>query len=154
MNKSELINSANLLPRITPEALTEYRSKSGRMAEQLNEHFISDNEIENLIGNNNIDLMKNNHENHAHFMASVFENFSAETLVNTILWVFKVYRSREFKPVYWHRQLNCWIDLIKENIDTNEQDGILDYYKWMIEHINDFTQLTDAKEIDCLPENR
>ncbi|MCT4591558.1 MAG: hypothetical protein N4A71_27300 [Carboxylicivirga sp.] len=146
MNKSELLKSAEQLPSVPAQALSEYQAKSGRMVEELNELLLSNNEITRLIGYGNIDLMKNNHENHVQFMSSVFENFNAETLVSTVLWVFKVYRNRNFHPDYWQEQLQGWISIIKTNLNEVHHTEILMYYQWMLKNINVFTQLTDVKE--------
>ncbi|MCL3781461.1 hypothetical protein EMN47_13810 [Prolixibacteraceae bacterium JC049] len=145
MNKLELQNSANLLPRVSEETANNYRAKTGAMTEQVNQILLENEAIDCLIGNENIDLMKNNHENHASFMVSILDNFKAEILVNTILWVFKVYRSRGFNPAYWQEQLHGWIAAVKTHIDTQHQKEIIDYYQWMLDHVNDFTELTDIE---------
>ena len=145
MNKAELQNSASLLPCVSEEAIADYKSKSTMLVGHLNEILLSSTSIENLIGSDNIDLMKTNHENHATFMASIFENPNAEILVNTILWVFKVYRNRGFSPLYWQEQLQGWITVIEKYIDTEYQSSIIEHYKWMLNHVESFTELSNLE---------
>lgn len=69
-----------------------------------------------LEGEENKSMIEDNHINHARFMSSVFAEFQPEVLVETIIWVFRTYRSHGFNLDYWPFQLNQWIEIYKTNL--------------------------------------
>jgi hypothetical protein len=42
-------------------------------------------------------------------MVSLFGDYHPEVLVETVLWVFRAYRSHGFKLTYWPAQLDMWV---------------------------------------------
>ena len=78
-------------------------------------------------------------------MASVFKNYNPEVLVETVLWVFRAYRSHGFTTNYWATQLNTWISLLKEMLSPESFSEIYPYYEWMQINIPVFTKLSDEK---------
>lgn len=90
-------------------------------------------------------MMKDNHANHARFMESVFTNPLAETLVDTILWVFRAYRSRKFGSTYWAAQLNTWIEIYKSELSEECFEAVYPFYNWMQINIPNFVKLSDEK---------
>ncbi|MDA3816137.1 MAG: hypothetical protein PF486_02095 [Prolixibacteraceae bacterium] len=120
--KERIIKTANELPEFPEEAYKEYEAKIPKMVSELNDMMLSRSDIEVLTGDKvNIEMMKDNHNNHAHFIASILKNFDGEVLVDTILWVFRAYRSRQFHTNYWAAQLNSWRTIIQKTFQIKQQ---------------------------------
>lgn len=146
MTKEELISSASTLATFTATSAAEYDEKRDNMVAQINEYMIGRADIDELIGGNNIEMMKDNHANHGLFIASMLSNFNETVLVETILWVFKAYRSRSFHTNYWAAQLNAWHQIMKKSLSKESYDNIVPLYDWMTIHIPQFTAITDNEE--------
>jgi methanogenic corrinoid protein MtbC1 len=86
---------------------------------------------ENLIGDNPLSVMFNNHENHGKFMANVFLLNDYELLKNTLNWVFSSYIARGFSVNYFKEVLKTWIQVINVTLDIQEAREITEVYYWM-----------------------
>lgn len=148
MTKELLLKSAKTLPKVSTESKEEYSQKRIQMVEQMNTIMLNRSDSKELVGEGNLEMMKDNHSNHARFMVSVFENYVPEIFLDTILWVFRAYRSRNFKSTYWAAQLNTWISIFKKELSENCQEEILPYYEWMQINIPLFNQLAED-ELDA-----
>lgn len=145
MTKKDLIVTASLLEQINTEIADEFQKKQDKMVELINQKFLNRPDLIALIGNDNIEMMKDNHANHARFMESIFRQYSPEVLVDTILWVFRAYMSHEFTSTYWAAQLNSWIEILKENLSEESFKGIYPFYKWMQINIPAFTAIAETE---------
>lgn len=145
MNKEQLIQTAKELPRIEPGALKEFAEKRDQMVSLMNEAMLNRADINKLVGEDNLEIMKDNHANHARFVESILRSPHAETLVETCLWVFRAYRSRGFHSNYWSAQLNTWVDVLKQSLSPSAAEAVYPLYHWFIVHIPDFTALSDAQ---------
>lgn len=92
-----------------------------------------------------MNLMKDNHANHVRFMTSVFKNYNPEVLVETVLWVFRAYRSHHFSTNYWAAQLNTWLEILKQELSSKSFEEIKPYYVWMQTNIPVFVAISDEK---------
>lgn len=106
MTKELVLNSAKQLVQVAPVYAVEYQEKMDALVEVMNRQMASRLDVMAMVGENNLDMMKDNHANHARFMGSVFESFNPEVLTDTVLWVFRAYRSRNFSSTYWV----CWLN--------------------------------------------
>ncbi|MDK2977747.1 MAG: hypothetical protein PWP52_461 [Bacteroidales bacterium] len=104
--------------------------------------MLSHPDINDLVGEDNLDMMKDNHANHVRFMVSIFKNFDPEVLTDTVLWVFRAYRSRRFHSNYWAAQLNSWIEILKKELSEQTFKEIFPYYEWMQVNIPVFVKLS------------
>ncbi|PXY00723.1 hypothetical protein DF185_12500 [Marinifilum breve] len=145
MNKQQLLSSAKELQQVNHNTAKEYLEKSEILIGKINTKMLNREDIKNLIGENNLDMMKDNHANHARFIHSILTHYDAETLVDTILWVFRAYRSHGFSMNYWAAQLNAWIEILKEVLSEESYAEIHPYYNWMLIHIPAFVSLSDEK---------
>jgi hypothetical protein len=102
-------------------------------------------DIVEMVGKNNINMMRDNHANHARFLESIFNQHSPETLVDTVLWVFRAYIARNFSSTYWAAQLNTWIEIYKKELTKECYDAIYPYYNWMQINIPSFTILAEEE---------
>lgn len=149
MDKNYLIETAKQLQIVSKKAVTEYSNLSDQLVNQMNQIMADRPDIISLVGKNNISMMKDNHANHARFIASILKNYNAEVLVNTVLWVFRAYQSHGFKSNYWSAQLNSWISVLKKSLSSENYQEILPYYEWMQINIPTFTKISN--EMISLP---
>jgi hypothetical protein len=102
-------------------------------------------DIESLVGTNNLSMMKDNHANHVRFIASILKNYNHDVLVDTVLWVFRAYRSHGFTTNYWAAQLNTWLIVIKEVLTPESFVEVYPYYEWMQVNIPLFVKVSDER---------
>lgn len=148
MSKEFLLKTAAQLQQPSVEAKKEFSKNLNALVEQMNQTMINRKDINELVGADNIEMMKDNHANHARFMESVFDNFIPEVLVDTVLWVFRAYRSRNFSSTYWSAQLNAWMNIYSKELSENTFNEILPFYKWMQVNIPIFNKLAE-EELDA-----
>ncbi|MBU1010019.1 MAG: hypothetical protein KKD74_07790 [Bacteroidetes bacterium] len=145
MNRAYLLSSAGKLIQVGAQTAVEYAEKADQLIAAMNAHMMGRPDIEALVGANNINMMKDNHANHVRFMASIFVNHNPEVLVDTILWVFRAYRSHAFTTNYWAAQLNGWMIILKEKLSKETYEQVYPYYEWMQVNIPVFVKVSDEK---------
>ncbi len=145
MERNDLILSAQKLQQVSEKNTQEYSAKRDLLVDVMNKKMGARADILEMVGETNLDMMKDNHANHARFLESIFAQHSPETLVDTILWVFRAYRMRNFKSTYWAAQLNTWIEIYKAELSPECYQAIYPYYNWMQINIPNFVQLSDEK---------
>jgi hypothetical protein len=143
MEKENLIKSASLLKQPGAEAYREISKKREMLAGEINEQFKQRTDLLQMIGEGNIDMMMDNHRNHIRFMVSLFGDYHPEVLVETVLWVFRAYRSHGFKLTYWPAQLDMWVEIMKKNLSPECFDEVYPFYDWMIINNPVFAKLSD-----------
>lgn len=109
MTRDELLETAKVLPPFTTASAHEYSARREAIVMEINQLLLQRPDIHLMVGASNIDMMRDNHANHARFVESLLLHYSAETLVETVLWVFRAYRSHGFHLTYWPAQLNAWV---------------------------------------------
>lgn len=145
MDKNQLLETAKILKQVSDKTSAEYQQKAEQMINKMNVLMLERPDLENLIGENNTDMMKDNHANHVRFIASILKNHNPDVLVDTVLWVFRAYRSHEFTSNYWSAQLNTWITILKEVLTPESYKEVYLYYEWMQINIPIFAILSDEK---------
>lgn len=143
MNKDFLLKTANAIKPVVPEVAAEYHLKSDQLISTINMKMMNRPDIHDLVGEKNLSMMKDNHANHVRFIGSILNNYNPEVLVDTVLWVFRAYRSHEFTTNYWAAQLNCWIEILKETLSKESFEAVYPYYEWMQVNIPVFVKLSD-----------
>lgn len=145
MDKNQLIQTAVILPKVSETAYKEYQQKSELIINAINERMLVRADIELIVGNDNISMMKDNHSNHVRFIASLLQNYNPEVFVDTVLWVFRAYRTHGFKSNYWAAQLNAFIEILKVVLSKESFIEIYPVYEWMQINIPTFVKLSDEK---------
>lgn len=144
MNKEQLIESASKLVQPTFEAANEFIDKAGLLAEKLNEKMAAREDVDRLVGSGNLDMMKDNSRNLTRFMGSMFTHFDPNVFVETIIWVFRSYRSHGFTISYWPANLNQLMKVISNEISKDAANELVPLFDWIIVNIPAFTKLSDA----------
>lgn len=148
MDKAYLIQTAGLLKNVQESTYNEYYQKADLLASKMNEVMISRSDINELVGSNNLEMMKDNHSNHVRFIASILKRMNPDVLVDTVLWVFRAYRSHGFTTNYWAAQINTWITIFKSELSPESYAEVLPYYEWMQVNIPIFSKIS-GEELDA-----
>ncbi len=143
MTREELIQSAMKLKQPLKEIAEEYASKRDALAAEINRRMTAREDLVMLLGEGNQTMMEDNHRNHARFMESVFLGYNPVILVDTVLWVFRAYRSHGFRLAYWPAQLDTWVEILKQELSPTAFEQIYPFYNWMIINQPAFVSLTD-----------
>ena len=143
MEKSYLLEMAARLIQPSATTATEYEGKQEMMAVEMNRIMKARADLDNLIGEGNLSMMEDNHRNHARFLTSVFKNYNPQVLVETVLWVFRAYRSHGFKITYWPAQLDTWLEIYKVHLTPETYREIYPFYHWMIVNQATFVEESD-----------
>jgi hypothetical protein len=143
MQREDLILSAQKLKQVTEKSVREFSSKRNHLVDVMNKKMENREDLLEMVGAGNVEMMKDNHANHARFMESIFNEHSPEILVDTVLWVFRAYRSRNFSSTYWAAQLNTWIEIYKMELSTECYNEVYPYYNWMQINIPTFNKLAE-----------
>lgn len=145
MDKNILFETASQLKQVSDKSAEEYYQKTDLLITKMNAMMLDRSDIENLVGKNNINMMKDNHANHVRFIATILKNHNADVLVDTILWVFRAYRSHGFTTNYWAAQLNTWLVIIKDVLSSECYTEVYPYYEWIQINIPQFVIVSDEK---------
>ena len=145
MDKNYLLETARAIKQVDPEVADAYAQQADELISRINKSMLARPEITELVGKDHLDMMKDNHANHVRFMSSILMHYNPEVFVDTVLWVFRAYRSHGFSSNYWATQLNAWIEILKEVLTKESFHQIYPYYEWMQIHIPVFVQLTDTE---------
>lgn len=143
MSKQELIKTATDLVKVDAQMAAEYGTKREALVEAMNQVMLARADVVAMVGENNVDMMKDNHANHARFLESIFCDHNPEVLVDTVLWVFRAYRSRNFSSTYWSAQLNSWLEIYQEKLSPECYKAVYPYYNWMQINIPIFNKLAE-----------
>jgi methanogenic corrinoid protein MtbC1 len=139
----EILTSCHNLPRISPEAAEAYARATVELLEQVNEQLEANPKIKDLIGRNPFELMRDNHQNHAAFMATIFRINSFELLVRTVPWVYRACHARGFSYDYFPAEYMAWQIAIHECLDQPDHKAeILSVYQWLVQHHEKMIQLS------------
>jgi hypothetical protein len=132
MTKETLLESAQALKQPSASSAKEFEEKIEILSAEMNRLMGSRADLMQLIGNENTAMMGDNHRNHARFMSAIFQHFQPVVLVETILWVYRAYRSHGFHLTYWPAQLDQWVELFKAQLSPDAFKEIYPFYCWMI----------------------
>lgn len=139
------------LPEIPREAIKDYRDNTEAMLEDVNEELSSRDDITDLIGDNPLEIMVDNHQNHIQFMTNVFKLNDYELLVRTVSWVYRTYKNHGFYYDYFPVELEAWIDAVNEHLSAQNAKPIREVYSFMLENHQEFVDMAQsmvALEID------
>lgn len=143
MMRDELIVSAKKLKAPPELALAEFSQKRETLSAKVNAAMSAREDLEKLVGNDGRKMSEDNNRNFPLFMESLFHDYQPEVLVNTVLWVFRTYRSHGFSTIYWPANLDSWMEALKRELNPKTFSAISPFYAWLIVNIPIFTLLTD-----------
>lgn len=130
---ASVIEDAVKMPLVPLEAVKNYREKNAEMVSLVDVELAARSDIMDLIGNNALQMMYDNHRHHASFMAAVFGVVGYEMLARTIPWVYRTYHSHGFSYDYFPTELRAWQKAVSTHMDDELSSQIMTVYGWMIE---------------------
>ena len=135
--------SISELPEVSREATRDYVENTDRLIEIVNNDLKNRDYIEELIGNNSVQIMVDNHENHARFMANVFKLNNYEMLLDTIIWVYRTYRRHGFSYDYFPVELKAWSRAVERELGSRSANQINEIYSFMLDNHERFVELAE-----------
>ncbi|MCX8028281.1 MAG: hypothetical protein N3A62_10585 [Thermodesulfovibrionales bacterium] len=132
MTRDYFIESASKIVLPEKRYVEEYAKNKSVLVDEVNKILLNRKDLAKLIGNDNTDMMMNNHLNHAMFIEAILKAFNPQILVETVLWVFRVYKSHGFNDLYWSAQLDAWLEAMKTHLSDETFKAIKPIYEWMI----------------------
>ena len=145
ITREGLLATASELKQPPREAADEFGAKRERLAAEGNRRMGARADLERLVGSGNESMAADNNRNFARFMESVFCHYQPEVLLETVLWVFRAYRSHGFQTTYWSANLDTWVELLREELSEEAFAAVYPFYDWLIVHIPWFVKLTDEQ---------
>ena len=143
----EILASCRELPRISPEAADAYADASAILLHHVHDQLESNPKLMDLIGRNPLEMMRDNHRNHAAFMSTVFKLNSFELMARTVPWVYRAYHAKGFSYDYFLAELVAWQIAIHENFhNVDQKSEILASYIWLVQHHEDMIKLSLSGE--------
>lgn len=138
----DLINESELLSKIPPAAAKAFDARKGLLVERVNQALAGQSDLKNLIGNlNAVEMMHDNHRNHAMFLTTVLYLSAFRLLASVIPWVYRTYRNYGFSFDYFPAELHAWKDAIKIELDAADAAAVIPVYDWMLERHECFVQV-------------
>lgn len=144
--RNSLFTSASLLPPVSAEACEEYRCKALLMICRLNQVMEAREDLDDLIGPGNLELMRENHANHVHYFSTLLEVFEPGNLIDTVTWVVRTYRSRGFSLGYWPVMLDAAKRIAHEELSSCNSIRIVPYYEWIESHFAELAHVAEARD--------
>lgn len=142
--KERLLASAQQLIPPSQNVREEFHAKSNLFVSMGNMQIGVRPDRDKLIGVDNREMAENNNHNFARFMEAMFVAYDPETFVETVLWVFRAYRSHGFHTTYWAANLDIWLKMLEKELSEQSFAAISPFFNWLLVNIPVFTKLTDA----------
>ncbi len=141
--KAKLFETARQLKQPPVEAAREFSAQLNKLAEAGNLIIAAREDLDRLVGEGNLSMAEDNNRNFARFMESMFLNYNPEIFTETVLWVFRAYRSHGFQTTYWAANLDIWVEMLKKEVTPDTYTALYPFYNWLIINVPIFTKLTD-----------
>ena len=153
LNLDEIVKEASGLPLIPLAGTTVYQQKIPLLKKYVDETLSSNPAINELIGNNPLQIMYANHSHHAAFMATIFSIGNYELLARTIPWVYRAYSAHNFSYDYFPLELKTWLDAIEKHTSSDMTAEIKLIYAWMIQKHENMICLSQTEKELQIPIN-
>lgn len=138
----------NQLPQIERKAAESYSASRSKLKKFVDEELANRDDIDELIGYNSREMMKDNHENHIQFMSNVFHFNEYRLLSDIVPWVYKTYRKKGFSYDYFPVELEAWKQAVKTILGAEKAGSIIKIYDWMKESHDDFITASQKLSMD------
>ncbi len=144
--KKELREKLKVLPDISYTAAADYEKNKEAIIAEVNEIMSSQEDVNQLTGNNPNYLMEENHQNHAEFMTNLFKMNNLELLSTVVPWVYRTYHNQGFNFKYFPRAFKAWKEAVKKYLEPENTYPILEVYQWFEESHEKMIELSKLEE--------
>lgn len=145
MNQEMLLSSARKLIQPNATAADEFEQKQIELGEKHNQRMGARPDLERLIGTDNLAMMEDNTRNFCRFMGTMFHTYEPTVLVETVLWVFRAYRSHGFNTTFWPAHIDTFIESTRFELTPATFDAVYPFFEWLIVNIPAFVAITDGQ---------
>jgi hypothetical protein len=145
LSKTGLIESARALAEASPRAARAFEGVVDACAADLTRSMKLVPELENIIGEGNLDVMETNHGNHFRYMCSASALFDPTSFVETVLWVLRAYRARGFSVRYWNVMLPKALETLRAHLGPSDYEEIRPFYEWLLDSMPAFVRLSETE---------
>lgn len=118
---------------VGPASSLAYHGALGGLVDEVNRIMAARPDLAELVGLGNLDLMFDNHHNHAAFMDNVFFLGNLDLLERTVPWVYRVYGARGFSMDYFPVELEAWKQAVGRQLPEALARPVLETYAWMLQ---------------------
>jgi len=139
----ELKTVAATIPQADAVAARIYSEHGDLLASMVSENLGERDDLDELIGTGNAEIMADNHRKHALFVASMLHHFRPELFVETLLWVFRTYRARGFTTAYWRVQLDAWCEAVADALPVEAAAAVDPLYSWILDNLDELVALSE-----------
>ena len=129
----KILDSARALPIVPRKEAGVYQHHVEDLVQDVNRALASEPGIHELIGNNPLEMMYENHRHHGALMATVFNIGHYELLAKTIPWVYRAYHGHGFSYDYFPLELKTWRRAVEMRIAAPSMKAVQAIYQWMID---------------------
>lgn len=143
--KSILLEELGSIDAVNDVVASTYAAVSDYAATQVTRKVREHADADILLPRTNPELLEENHLQHARYMESVLRAGGDESVVDTVIWVYRTYLSHGFAPGYWPVQLQAWQSVLVELMPEDEYQSVAPYYEWLMRHHEAFLELARSR---------
>lgn len=96
-----------------------------------------------LIGPGNKELMETNHDNHFKYLASLSSLYDPTSLVETVIWVIRTYVNHGFSQKYWAVMVPEAKHVVKDNLSSEEYEEVSAIYDFISNNFELFVEVAE-----------
>ncbi|MFW5791888.1 MAG: cobalamin B12-binding domain-containing protein [Desulfohalobiaceae bacterium] len=145
---NSVIHRARLLNDVPESAALAYTDHRDQLTGQVDERLEHRPDLHELIGEGSLDMMRDNHRNHASFMTTIFKLNSFTLLARIIPWVYRTYHAHGFSHDYFPVELKAWQEAIQNQLPPDQASPLLSVYEWMLSEHDTMIELAGREELD------
>lgn len=139
---------------IPEEAARIYEEKRDALVADVDRALLVRSDLSSMIGHAPIDLVTDNHRNHARFMSTVFQMNLPGLIHRIVPWVYRAYRMHGFSFSYFPVELAAWAEAACVRMGA-DAEPIANVYQWMLDQHDEMIERskTPAAELCATPSN-
>ncbi|PKL49141.1 MAG: hypothetical protein CVV42_07345 [Candidatus Riflebacteria bacterium HGW-Riflebacteria-2] len=139
----KFLATTDCLAKISRTAAEAYDARKGLLAERVNQSLLTRPDLAEIIGSTDaIELMQDNHRNHALFLTTVLHLSAFRLLASVIPWVYRTYNQHGFSLSYFPIALAAWKQAIEKELPPAAAAEIIPVYDWMLARHENLMELT------------
>lgn len=136
---------------VAEASVAAYGAAAEQMVSRVNASLLGHSDVSDLLGPCPVDMMHDNHRNHARFMLTVFDLNLPGLLRRVVPWVYRAYISRGFSPDYFPAELRAWKEAVGKHVPEAEAQPIQEVYQWMLDQHENMLELARTQEGGIAP---
>ncbi|HIJ80094.1 MAG TPA: cobalamin B12-binding domain-containing protein [Desulfuromonadales bacterium] len=140
----ECIADISHLPAVPPRSAELYSAAGRRMLEQVSRELMACPDIQDLIGDNPLQMVEMGLQQHYQIMQTILKLNSFDLLARMAPWIYRVFHSRGFSWDYFPLELKAFKNALLECSGDGYVRPIIAIYDWLIRHHQDMIELSGS----------